>query len=108
MGFFSVNEPIFAKRIKATTRVIATVETLDLTADHWELFSSEDPEGAEAAAKKINAAIVTACNAGLDRRAVWKAAETVMQEYSSFGACDSEGYQMLDEILDHLFGSEHR
>jgi hypothetical protein len=81
----------------------ATVEPLKLTADDWQLYT--DRRRGEAAAD-LNREITTAINEGLNRDVVRTIAQTVMRKYADLGACDTEPRNVLEDVLDAVFGKE--
>lgn len=81
---------------------------LALNADQWQLFTSM--EGAEGAATALNTAFDEAVNLSnneVDPRGfVRRRMNAAMTEKADFGACDSEPYHTLDDLLDAVFGEE--
>jgi hypothetical protein len=75
--------------IKLTCKV-----KLSLTARDWQLY---DMPGAKAAARSINSRVAKALNAGDG-----DAAFAVLDEYSKFGAGDTEPRMVLNHIMDKM------
>lgn len=71
----------------------ATV-VLTLTADEWELYGLN---GRDEAALAMNAKISAALNEGRPTKAY-----IVLKEYENYGANDSEGYGLLNEIIEDM------
>lgn len=70
---------------------------LHLTADDWQLY---DKEGREHAATLINQFVEKKLNAGEPNKAV-----DVLYAFSQFGAADSEGLYMLEQIINQFEGA---
>lgn len=94
----------FADRL--VFRKTVQIDRLDLTAEQWDAYTTEP--GAEDAAKRVNAAILIAVNAGGDRATVMKAANKAMWAEGEYGFADSEATYVLDRLLDMLFGRQDR
>lgn len=93
--------------MKLTLRT--TVVGLDMDADDWGLFAfGEHLEGAEAAAKRLNAKFIELVNAGQDRDEVRRGMSALMNEPENVnvGAGDSEPYYELERLLNKVFGKE--
>ena len=67
---------------------------LSLTAEQWRLY---DIPGASAAARSINAGVAKALNAGDPDKAF-----EVLEEFSRFGASDTEPQGVLNFIMDEM------
>jgi hypothetical protein len=74
--------------------------SLSLTADQWGLYMVE---GRDRAARCLNAVIETAIS-GNNREEAEALARRAMRDLSQFGATDSEGYWMMEKIMDAVFG----
>ena len=73
----------------------------DLSADEWELFT--DSMDCTVAAETLNSTFNRLVNAGHTRRQVQNEMVRVMDEFSEYGASDSEPYYVLDYILREVF-----
>ena len=89
-----------------TIRRHATVVTLQLTADDWQLYTVSKPAECAEAAAHLNQEIKTAINEGLNRDVVRSIAQTVMRKYADLGATDTEPRNVLEDVLDAVFGKE--
>ena len=84
---------------------VKRVFTLSLTADDWSLFSFDNygvqmTEKRDAAAQDINRVAEEALNSGDLTYAGAKAAiEAVLEKYSDLGADDTEGHDVMYELL---------
>lgn len=74
-----------------------TIE-LHLTADDWQLY---DKEGRENAAKLINQFVEKRINGGRPNEAV-----QILEAFSEFGAADTEGRYMLEQIIARYEGAK--
>lgn len=68
---------------------------LNLTADDWQLYS--DLAGRDKAAEGLNRGIERLLAAGNP-----EAYETVLRQYGKWGAMDSEGYYVVEQIYDRV------
>ena len=74
-------------------RIIYKVK-LSLTADDWQLY---DIAGAKQAAREMNTKVAKALNNN-DTEAAYE----VLQEYSMYGAADTEPTMVLNAIMDKM------
>jgi hypothetical protein len=84
----------------------ATVEPLNISADDWEMYATSKPAECAEAAAHLNREITTAINEGLNRDVVRSIAQTVMRKYADLGATDTEPRNVLEDVLDAVFGKE--
>jgi hypothetical protein len=73
-----------------------------LTAQQWDLYC-ETMDCSEVVAQ-LNNTLRRCVNDGMSREEVERAMLCVMQQYHKYGACDSEPYGVLQEVLDGIFG----
>lgn len=85
-------------------RLIAKV-VINRSADSWELYSSMP--GAENAAIRINREIEKLARKGLTRDEFTSRINKTFDEYSGFGANDSEPQYHLSRIINQLYGEEN-
>jgi hypothetical protein len=74
--------------------------SLSLTADQWQLYRLD---GREAAARSLNIEVESAINSSADR---WQADPLIrdaLRRWSDFGAADTEGEDVADDILRAFF-----
>ena len=80
---------------------------LTLTADDWQLY--EKP-GVDDVAKKLNKEIGEVINNGLQkglkRTVITNQYAKVLRQFSEFGASDSEGFGVVERILDKVMPEE--
>jgi len=74
-----------------------------LTADDWQLYGSEGDVARDMAAFEMNAKIENMLNAHATRTEAAQALGTILNEYRSFGAADSEGYAVAIDLYDEFF-----
>jgi hypothetical protein len=86
---------------KVLIRKIVNVQ-LNYDADDWDLFTSVP--NVELAALALNRAFEEAVNSGKTRAEVTRIMDRQMDQYSHFGARDSEPIWVLDRLLDKTFG----
>ena len=87
---------------------------VDASANDWELFSDfddSDPKlysdavSRESIAAALNAGLAELIKAAPNRKAFkWSAADALLGKFSEYGAADSEGYRMVEAILDKVYG----
>lgn len=77
--------------------------SLNLTAAQWDLYTTMDR--VEYAAKDLNTHISDIFNSN-DGPTAFAKASAILEEYSEFGAADSEPRQVLYELHDLFYGSE--
>jgi hypothetical protein len=84
------------------------VDTLDVSADEWQLFTHtlDHKEASDAAATLLNTIIVETVNNGQSREEVYVNTQEVMYSVSNTGASDTEPQHVLGDILDTIFGKE--
>jgi hypothetical protein len=88
--------------------------TLNLTADQWELYYDEDVEatksggpGRREIARILNLEIAQAFNYHeQEPELALRYAHLSLQRYRVYGAADTEGYRMVDEIAQVFFGDD--
>lgn len=82
------------------------IEQLSVSAEEWDLFTGNpDTETrVNEAANALTDAFVSAVNRGLDRSAVSREVEKVMERYSDTGARDTEPRRKLDQLLEMVLG----
>ncbi len=83
-------------------RITKTIR-IRLTADDWQLYGHEDDAGRDMAAFEMNAKIENMLNAHPTRTKAAQALGTILNEYRSFGASDSEGYAVAEDLLVAFF-----
>ena len=74
-----------------------------LTADDWQLYGSEGDAARDMAAFEMNEKIENMLNAQPTRTEAAQALGTILNEYRSFGASDSEGYAVAEDLLVVFF-----
>jgi hypothetical protein len=77
--------------------------TLNLTAEDWDLYTCMD--NIEYVAKDLNTHVSDIFNSN-DAPTAFTKASAVLEEYSEFGAADSEPRQVLYELHDLFFADE--
>ena len=77
--------------------------TLNLTAAEWDLYTCMD--NIEYVAKDLNTHITDIFNSN-DAPTAFAKATIILEQYSEFGAADSEPYQVLRELHDLFFADE--
>ncbi len=89
-------------------QITKTISDLNSTAEDWQLYANEDEAGANACAVRLNEKFMELVNAGGDRTTVERDMGKFMDAdaQSKWGAADSEGYHMLEDLLDKVFGKE--
>ncbi len=76
-----------------------------LTADQWSLY---DIDGRDAAARALNQWAEDALNTCTTKGEAAQVIATAQDRYSSFGAADSEGYDVMDALLAVAFPQGER
>ena len=79
---------------------------LALTADDWALYGDNEgrlTEQRRVAAKQINKVAEHALN-NYDRTNACRAIEEVLNKYDSLGAADTEGYAVMYDLLNAVYG----
>lgn len=79
---------------------------LALTADDWQLYGDNDGHLTDRrieAAKQINKVAEHALSNYCRTEAYWEIVE-VLNKYSKLGAADSEGYAVMHDLLDTVYG----
>jgi hypothetical protein len=80
---------------------IRSTVKLNLSADNWQLYGVE---GREKAARELNRELEKRINNAATRSEFkW---EGLLTPYSEYGASDSEGYHMVEHILNKVYGVE--
>lgn len=74
-----------------------------LTADDWQLYGHEGDVARDMAAFEMNTKIENMLNAYPTRTEAAQALGTILNEYRSFGASDSEGYAVAEDLLVAFF-----
>lgn len=75
--------------------------TLNLTADDWQLYHSI--VGKDAAAADLNKQIAEAINNSSNAKEARVKCDPVLRKHEKFGAADTEGFEMLEHILEEVF-----
>lgn len=86
--------------IEARIKITKRITTLTLTADDWELYHNP---GRAAAAKRLNSGLKRAINGATDRNDAYRKGAAVLNKESDPGAADSEGYFVLEKLLNKVF-----
>lgn len=81
---------------------IKKIISLSYSEEDWELY---DKEGSAEVARSLNRKLEELVNTGCPREEVQREMEKTLNLYSAWGAADSEGYNMVDHILDRVFKS---
>lgn len=79
---------------------------LSLTADDWSLYGDNDghlTDRRNEAAREINKVAEHALSNYTRTEAYWVIRE-VLEKYSSLGAADTEGYAVMHDLLDTVYG----
>ena len=84
----------------------ATVEPLKISADQWQFYTASKPAECAEAAAHLNREITTAINEGLNRDVVRSIAQAIMRKYADLGATDTDPRNVLEDVLDTVFGPE--
>jgi hypothetical protein len=86
---------------------------LSYSADAWQIYSERDSEEPLYVKGVSRDEVAAALNAGLEELIAaaasrgefnWRAAEKLLGKYSEYGAADSEGYHMVENVLDRVYG----
>jgi hypothetical protein len=84
-----------------------------LTADDWQLYGSEGDVARDMAADEMNEKIETVLNAQTPKGDAWIAKEQawlvicgILRQYREFGAYDSEGIHVADDLLKVFYQGE--
>jgi len=79
------------------------VESINLTADDWDLYSSM--EGSNLAANTLNKMVMIYANKyPLDKDKADEEITKVMEELKNYGAIDSEPRYVMRKILNFIYG----
>jgi hypothetical protein len=78
-------------------KIRSTVE-LNLSADDWSLYGMK---GREEIAKKLNRELEERINKATSRSEFEYG--NLLSQYSDYGASDSEGFQMVEHVLNKVF-----
>ena len=86
-------------------RGVSVKRTVDLAVskDQWQLYSVR---GVDKAVLGLNAGVAEAINSSASRSEAGPKAIKVLEQYSKYGAADTEGYYALNDILDAVYGEE--
>jgi hypothetical protein len=76
---------------------------VELTANQWALY---DMIGRDAAARALNRMAEEALNTCTTKGEAAQVIAAAQDKYSNFGAADSEGYDVMDELLAVAFPRE--
>lgn len=76
--------------------------TLSLTAEDWDLYSTMDQ--VEAVANVLNTNLEVAVNTGMGATAAVSYMMKVMEDYSKYGAMDTEPLRVLDDLINLIYG----
>ena len=79
------------------------VETLELSALEWDLYTVRYPEDCRRAAEELNGTILRAINRGATRDETKKAALACMRKHADRGAMDSEPLAILEDVLERIY-----
>lgn len=82
-----------------------TVESLDLDAVDWGLFTSS-MKNCDKVASDLNATFMACVNQGLDRLETKSHMDAIRHHYCQYGAADSESAHLLHDLLDQVFGEQ--
>lgn len=77
----------------------------DFTAEDWQLYC--DQEESEEVAEKLNKRLEFLVNNGFSAEDVHRNMWRMMNEYSNFGASDSEPIRFLNNILNKIYIKEY-
>lgn len=78
--------------------------TCDLTAEQWDLYTSEYPEDCRLAALDINRELEECINKRHHtKERTLRDMLVVMDRHQDVGACDSEPLYILEKILDEIY-----
>lgn len=83
---------------------------IDLTADDWWLYSGEDYPYRDSVTVSLNRGIEDILNTSNDfysQREKKQRCWNLLEQYKGYGAADSEGGAVLDNILREFFGPEY-
>lgn len=78
---------------------------LSLTADDWQLYDGMGYEGRDSVAEALNRGIVEVINDTYGRK--MGRCSNVLDQWSHYGAADTEGYDMLDTIFSTVFKGKY-
>jgi len=87
---------------------------LSYSADNWQIFNehADDPAlyvkgiSRDEVAAALNEGVAELLAAAPSRKDFdWRAAEKLLDKYSEYGAADSEGYSMLEHIVEMAYPS---
>ena len=79
--------------------------SLSLTADDWQLYGYR---GREIAAENLNRRIESAINSALEpHENKFRRCTEALDNWSHYGAADTEGYDMLRTIFSTVFGGKY-
>ena len=78
---------------------------LFLTADDWQLYEGTGYEGRDRVAEVLNCDIATIINDTEVHKG--RRCANVLDQWSHYGAADTEGHEMLSTIFSAVFGGKH-
>ena len=77
---------------------IRSTVTLNLSANDWQLYGLP---GREQAAQGLNRELASLINNGATRNEIYQS--DLLSKYSDYGASDSEGFAMVEHILNKVY-----
>lgn len=81
---------------------------IDLTADDWQLYSDEDYPYRDSVTVSLNRGIEDILNTSFyTQKEKTSRCYKLLNNYSNYGASDTEGCVVLDDILREFFGPEY-
>lgn len=83
---------------------------LELTADDWQLYSGEDYPYRDSVTVSLNRGVEDILNTSdnfYSQVEKTKRCYALLNQYSAYGAADTEGCAVLDAILREFFGPEY-
>ena len=87
--------------IKSKIKFKPVIQSLDLSADDWQLFTAS--MDCTKVAEKLNNTFVACVNQGLDKHQTRVKMHHIMSLNSKFGAADSEPVYVLGELIGLVF-----
>jgi hypothetical protein len=87
--------------IKKTIRI-------GLTANDWQLYGDDDDAARDMAAFEMNEKIEAVLNAHPPKEDAWIAIGAILNQYSKFGAYDSEGIHVASDLLEVFYQGESK
>jgi len=87
--------------IKKTIRI-------GLTANDWQLYGDDDDPKRDMAAFEMNEKIEAVLNAHPPREEAVIAISAILNQYSKFGAYDSEGMHVAEDLLEVFYEGESK